>query len=782
MDRLNITTHLIAIITAFSAFTMPIALEVLNRVKSRYGSAYYMDSIEQIIGFRIQLLFRELITTLIALIGFSLFVSSVDRATFSDNYVLLSELLFSLIVSALLIKEFRFIKTVFLATRSDSLVTEHLIYELSRINSNDPNHSQEVELLIQIACYNIEKTAITSDKSTEKRLFELIEKTCINQENSIDTLTIKRLVDGLAATLTSARKTNRRDKYVSLQRDYGRLLVLFFDRKIKNYNIFEQFSNELYEESIKELNSAQYWLLRADFLIDVHTWDIQSPETITFIDNHVRRLIDFIVDKKPELLPELIDNYRKFISYDSDFSADIHRLSHLFGDYNSNHSDEMSRFTEAYKERLKNNPQDCIDKFTLLLGKYTQDALTPSTSVERYEEVKQITIEYKQEMVTEIIKEVGAQIAKRTVQHTLRVLAQKGHWRCILDCHESVSPANSRIIRLGINLLPASLNSIIQQLGKPYGYSSSNSEELSQAYIRAIPILVMYAVYCWRVQNLNKNLSFGINAITNSLNMGEKNILNANNMLTELKQSSYYAKSSVYAEAFCSHFDIKHEEAEFNKVVIPILRKTQKYLKNQLVEIKRTQPLSETIKQKYMDSILMKGKDLSKKFPLFACVSLSKDKQEPFKRPARSYNRDMFLDNTGVGRCYSDYRIIKRIHHNIAHKMIATEGSPLSTLEFENLKDNDLLIMTHKDWQNFKKSKDIDEHRNIKRHLVTSETPLETFYIYNTEDCLPIVTLYSPEIDDKSTPLGENMSNAFDFRFVDKDGQITVEIDAHIYF
>ncbi len=60
MDRLSITTHLIAVLTAFSAFTMPIALEVLNRVKNRYGSAHYMDSIEQIMGFKIQLLFREL--------------------------------------------------------------------------------------------------------------------------------------------------------------------------------------------------------------------------------------------------------------------------------------------------------------------------------------------------------------------------------------------------------------------------------------------------------------------------------------------------------------------------------------------------------------------------------------------------------------------------------------------------------------------------------------------------------------------------------------------------
>jgi hypothetical protein len=130
MDRLSITTHLIAVLTAFSAFTMPIALEVLNRVKNRYGSAHYMDSIEQIMGFKIQLLFRELIVTLIALISFTLFVCSVDKILFKDSYVLFTEFLFSLITSVLLLKEFKFIKTVFLATRSDNLVTEHLISKL----------------------------------------------------------------------------------------------------------------------------------------------------------------------------------------------------------------------------------------------------------------------------------------------------------------------------------------------------------------------------------------------------------------------------------------------------------------------------------------------------------------------------------------------------------------------------------------------------------------------------------------------------------------------------
>ena len=779
MDRLSISTHLIGILTAFSAFTMPIALEVLNRVKSRYGSAHYMDSIEQIMGFKIQVLFRELIVTLIAIICFTLFVCSVDKDLFKDGYVLFTEFVFSLITSALLIKEFKFIKTVFLATRSDNLVTEHLISKLQ--TKNNTNHSEEVELLVQIACYNIEHTAITSEKSTENRLFELIEKACVNQDCSIDTDTIKRLVDGLASTLTSARNTNSRDKYVLLQRDYGRLLVLFFDRKMKDYNVFEAFSRRFYEESIKELNTGQYWLLRGDFLISIHTWDIQNPQTIRFIDSHVRSLIYFLVDKKPELLSELIDNYRNFISFESHFADDLYELSHLFGSFNPAHFKEMSSFTETYKELLTTTPQDYINNFKLLLDKYVQDALTPPVTESRLDEIMQVKYEYEQRMISEIIKRVGENAAKSTAQHTLRVLANKSQWGCILDCHESFSPAHSKVSRLGVNLLPASLNSMLQQLGQPQGHSYLNSEELSHAYVRAVPILVMYAVYSWRIQNMDENLHTCISAITSSLNMGEKSIQIANRMLNELKQATYYAKSPVYAEAFCNHFDIKHEEADFNSIVIPILSKIQNYLNNQLIEIRETQPLSEAIKQSYIDGILMKGQNLADKFPLFSFVSLSKDKKVPFKLPSNSYERERFLDNTGVGYVSRSYRFIESIYNAIALTIITNKGSSLSVLDFEVLENNHLLVMTHKDWQNFTSSKDINDFKDVKHHLVFSDEPLDAFYVYDTKESQTLVTLYNPEINQELTPLDENMGNAFEFEFIDKEGKVTVKVDAHIY-
>ncbi|MDN3701318.1 hypothetical protein ACFFUO_09515 [Vibrio artabrorum] len=782
MDRLSITTHLIAVLTAFSAFTMPIALEVLNRVKSRYGSAHYMDSIEQIMGFKIQLLFRELIVTLVALIAFTLFVSTVDDKTFSDRYVLLSELAFALITSALLIKEFLFIKTVFLATRSDDLVTEHLISKLSTTSSNNTNHSREVELLIQIACFNIENTAITSEKSTEKQLFDLIESSCINNESSIDTSTLKKLVDGLAATLTSARNTNSRDKYVSLQRDYGRLLILFFDKKMLNYDVFERFSQEFYEESIKEINSGQYWLLKADFLISVNAWDIQSPNTITFIDRHIRNLIDFLVDKKPELLPELIENYRSFIAYESHFNDDLYRLSDLFGDYNNNYFEEMSSFTANNEELLKTKPQEYIDNFILLLDKYTQDSLLPSVLPNRREEIKQIASEYEQEMITEIIRELATIAAKNTAQHAIRALAQKSQWGCILDCHERFSPASSKVIRLGVSLLPSSTSCIIQQLGKSHGYSSLHSEELGSAYNRAFPLLVMYALYNWRINNLEKNLRHGVTSISGTFNIGEKTIKNAKKILSELTRSMYYAKSRSYAESLCYHFDIKHEEAEFHNATLLIIRAIKKHLNNQLQEMKRTQPLSETIKQRYIDSIRLRSKDLQSRLPLLSSASFTRERQEPRTYPAMTYSRETFLDNTDVTTSFSSKKIIEHIHSNLAFKKIEDSGLQLINLEISDLEDNHTVIMTNKDWQKWTESKDREKLNSINRYLVRSTAPLNSYYLYDSENVSPMITLFAPNHEADAIPIVEHINNAFEFRFNDNGSQVSVEIDAHIYY
>jgi hypothetical protein len=783
MDRLSITTHLIAILTAFSAFTMPIALEVLNRVKSRYGSAYYMDSIEHIMGFKVHYLFRELITTLIALILFSIFVSLVNEQTFSNGWVLFFELLFALVTSTLLVKEFLFIKTVFQATRSDNLVTNHLINKLTEpdSNSNNSNHAQEVELLIQITCYNIENTTTFTDEAIENRLFTIIEKAYENQTSLINDETIKNLLDGLAVALTSARNANNRRAYVSLQRNYAEHLILFFDRKIKNYDVFERYSEEFYEESIKELGSGHYWLMRADFLISVNMWDIQNPQTINFIDSIIRNLIDFAVREKPDLVPDIIERYRNFVGYDSYFCSDLHNLLTLFGSYNGDYYEEIQSLIEEHEEQITSDPEAYVGKFILLVNKSSHEALKCSTSIAQDEKIKTIALEYKQEMITEIMKSKGAIASRNTAQYAIRALAKENLWGYMIECFESFSPASSKASRLGFNVLPCSLSSTIEQLGKTHGFSSIHSEELNSSYQRAVPILAMYALYCWRIQNPKKRLRDGVNKITASLSLGERTIRKVKKIQSTMHHVQYFAKSFDYSHAFCRHFNIIHEVKDFHKATILIFDEIEKYLAIQLKDIIATQPLSDDIKNRYMDSVAAYPEDTLRRIPLLGCVSLTPSKQDPIVFTMQPEGRAVFLDNNDVHYSFNARSVIERIHKDIAIKQITKNGSPLETLKPSDYDENKILVITNKDWEAWAREKTRTDLNRINKHLVFTGTALGSYFTYDTKAPLPLATLYSPTGKGKGS-LHEHLRNAFEFDFRDENGIVEIQARAHVYY
>lgn len=785
MDRLSITTHLIAILTAFSAFTMPIAIEVLNRVKSRYGSAHYMDCIENIMGFKVHLLFRELIFFLITLVFFSLLVSTLNKDLMTDEFVRLWEILFSILTASILFKEFVFIRTILLATRSDDLVVDHLINTLTSNSKSEGNYTEEVELLIQIACYNLENTVTTTNKSTENRLFDLIENACLFRNKNIHYLTVKKLVEGLAATIASARKINNRDKYVSVQRKYGRLLILFFDRKIKNHDIFDQFSNNFYEESIKELNTDQYWLLKADFFIGINVWDgdIQNFGTIRFINEHVLNLIDFLADKKPSIVVDLLDNYRGLIQFESSFESDIYQLSSLFGNYNLACSHKVVSFVEENKELLGANPQEYSDKFVLLLDEHVQDALRHSNSESRRAEIKYIAAEYEMKMKCEIIKAVFEIEAKNMAEYGLSALARKGHWNCILDCCDSFNPAYSKIHRLGVNIVKSSLDSVIKRLGTLDSFGGVRSEEINHAYIRAVPLLTMYAVYSWRIKNLAKKLEDGFGQIVSSVNFRDNNIQSAQVILRNLRSVTYYAKSPVYANVFCEHFGLEHEESDFGKFVISILLELQCLIEKQIIIMRSTQPLSRNLKQDYIDNVLMTGVDIPNKYPLFSRISLSRTKKTtPVEFRVLTYERERFLDNTGVAYFNSDLGCIDYTHNLLAIKLISEHGCSVSTLDLDKFDENLTLVISSKDWAEFSRSIEPRKHKNLKRVIVRTDRPLGAFFVFDALNSMPFVTIYSTDSNEESVALGDNMKNAFTFEFIEENGQVKVKTEAHIYF
>lgn len=781
MDRLNITTHLIAILTAFSAFTMPIALEVLNRVKSRYGSAYYMDSIEHIMGFKVHYLFRELIATLIALILFSIFVSSVNEQTLSNWCVLFFELLFSLVTSTLLVKEFLFIKTVFQATRSDNLVTNHLINKLTKPNSNSSNHAQEVELLIQITCYNIENTTTFTDESIENRLFTIIKEAYENQTSLIHYETIKNLLDGLAVALTSARNANNRSIYVSLQRNYAEHLILFFDRKIKNYDVFERYSEEFYEECIKELGSGHYWLMRADFLISVDISDIHNPQTINFIDKIIRNLIDFAVREKPDLVSEIIERYRNFVGYDSYFCSDLHQLATLFGSYNADYDQEIQSLIEEHEEQIISIPEAYMDKFISLVNKSSHEALKSSTSIAQCEQIKTAALNYRQKMIIEIMKSKGAIASRNTAQYAIRALAKEHFWGHIIECFESFSPAGSKVSRLGFNVLPYSLSSIIEQLSKTHGFSSINSEELNSSYQRAVPILVMYVLYCWRIQKPKERLRDGVNEMATSLSLVARTIRNVKKIQSAMHHVQYFAKSFDYSNAFCRHFNIIHEVKEFHKATILILDEIEKDLAIQLKEIMSTQPLSDDIKNRYMNSVATCPENTLMRIPLLDCVSLTSSKQKPMVFTMPPEGRAVFLSNNDAHYSFHAKSVIKRIHHEMAIKQIIKNGSPLETLKPSDYDENKILVITNKDWEAWASKQPQTDLNRINKHLVFTEKALDFYFTYDIKALLPLATLYSPTGKGKGS-LHEHLRDAFEFDFRDENGKVEVHVRAHIYY
>lgn len=779
MEKLSITTHLMAILTAFSAFTMPIALEVLNRVKSRYGSAYYMDSIEGIMGFKVHYLFRELILTLVALIFFAICVAFSSELVFAKRTALFFELFFTFVTATLLIKQFWFIKTILLATRSDDLVTDYLIDKLSE--SNHSNHEREIELLIQIACYNIENTTAFTEESIENRLFGVIEKAYLNQTSSIHNETIKKLIDGLAVALTSARRTNNRKTYVYLQRNYAKHLILFFDRKVKNHYVFERYSDELYEESIKELSSGNYWLMKADFLISVNMWDLKSPQTVNFIDKIIRNLIDLAAREKPDLVPDILERYRNFVGYKSYFTSDLHNLLTLFGSYNADLHDEVHQLIASHEEQVTKDPESHLKQLSSLVDKAKIEAIKSSTSIDQYEKIKSTAITFEQEMILETIKSKGGIASRSTAQYAITTLAKDNLWGHIISCFERFSPAHSTVNRLGFDALPCSLSHTLEQLEKSHEFSSFDSEELARSYQRAVPILIMYIIYRWRVHNPSKSLRNRVDEITTTITLTERTIRNVRKIQSAIPHIKYHAKSKEYSHAFCKHFNIMHEESDFHKSSLIIIDEIDKYLSVQLENIIATQPLSKEIKDRYMDSVAAYPENSSRRIPLLEHVSLIQSKQEPivFNMPTES--REAFLDNNDVHYLFNARGVIEKIHDDLAFKQIEENGLALEALNLSDYNDERLIIITNHDWKAWAKDKTRTDLNRVNKHLVYTDAGLGSFFPFDINAIQPIATIYSPTREGDGF-LYDHLRDAFEFNFKDENGKVEIQAKAHIYY
>ncbi|WP_210441645.1 hypothetical protein [Vibrio crassostreae] len=783
MERLSITTHLIAVLTAFSAFTMPIALEVINRVKSRYRSAYYMDSLEEIMGFRIRSLFGQLILMLISLLLFSLIVSAFSDEQFPAKYVLPVELLFFIFTSVLLVKEFHFIKTIFLATRSDELVTNYLIDKIETGADKEAHYGKEVDLLVQIGCYNIEHTETPlGEKSIDKRLFDFIESAYKSESKHVNIGTIEDLLIGLASMLTAVRNVNNREKYVYLQREYGKHLIHFYDHQKDGDERFSRIMEKLYEESINELYSDHYWLLKADFLISVRTWDITNPYTLRIIDRHIRNLIDFLARKKPGLIVDVLDNYRNFNNFDSYLDSNIYNLSDLGGEYSPLYFDDIHNFTKKHDELLMTNPQEYAGELMLLIDKVIQEKRERlKASPEKYQQLIKDSAEFEKEIMHELIKKIGNHYSERSAQEAIRTLALYTEWHSILDCYNSISPASSRIIRVGHKLLTENINNYIDELGKSEYVGMFEREGLNHAYLKAVPILIMLSLYNWRQRNLNASIEDAVKGLVASLNLQERTISKAKAIEADMKKVIYYAGSSNYSKSFCSYFGIEHEQEAFKGASIKLLQEIESFAKNEQDTLKRTQPLSDAIKLRFEEELKDDASRLIKDYPLFHNYQVTHLKQTNFQRFIVEDARDAFLDNTGVHHSFNGLSRVGFIHSQLAFTLISTKGNTIPSLQLSKLSPSEILFITPKDWEAATSTLDLSKIGIINKNFVFTEEPLHKFYIHDTNNPQSYVTLYNPESKEEKATAEQVYADSLEIEFIDEENKVTVNLDYHIY-
>ncbi|CAK2475675.1 hypothetical protein [Vibrio crassostreae] len=783
MERLSITTHLIAVLTAFSAFTMPIALEVINRVKSRYRSAFYMDALEEIMGFKIRSLFGQLIIMLMWLLLFSLIVSALSDEQLPTKYVLAIELLLFICTSVLLVKEFQFIKTIFLATRSDDMVTDYLIGKIETDANREGYYENEVDLLVQIGCYNIEHTETPlGGKSIDRRLFEFIEDAYKDDRNHVNPNIIENLLTGLASMLTAVRNTKNREKYVYLQREYGKHLILFYDHKKDGDDIFSRMMVKLYEESIKELHSDQYWLLKADFLISVHTWDFTNPQTLRVIDQHISSLIDFLAREKPELIVDVLDRYRNLNNYDSYFAESIYNLTNLGGQYSIFAFDEISNFTKNNEELLTQSPKDYINEFIILLDKVVCDKLkTLKPSPQKYKELAQEVSEFEKEMIHEVIKEIGNRYSKRSAHEAIRTLALYKEWHCILDCYNSSSPASSRIIQIGHKLLAANINTYIGELGKSELMGVFEREGLDHAYLKAIPLLVMLSIYNWRQRNFNANVNEAVESLVNSLKLQERTISKAHAVESDMQKILYFADSPTYSRSFCSYFGIEHEQDIFKAASIKVLLEIKKFAKKEQEELRRTQPLSDVIKARMESELKEAAASSLEHTPLLHKYTVTNEKQTNYRRYVINESRETFLESTGVHHSFNGLDNIRNVHDTLAFTLINTKGKVIPDLDVTKLKPHEILFISHTDWKDATASLDMAKIGRVNHHFIHTKEPLHKYYIHNTSDAKSHVRVYNPETEQPETTLEETYQHALELEFIEEEDKVKINLDYHVY-
>lgn len=699
--EITLSTQLIAVFTAFSAFTMPIALELLNRVKSKFGSPFYVDTVEKILGFRITSFIKQLFMFISVFTVYSL-LASIAKYKFSYlyDYCIVAEVLFFSWAVFLLYREFNFLNIVYEVTKSDIIVERYIIDQLKSVKAEGavPDGIYNlINLWVQIAEYNIEFSKVGPSKNTHSRMFKFIGDACL--DTSIFNLdVVNQLLSELSKILVKSRRSEDRVSYITTQRSYGFHLINYCD-SIDSERVNNIPTQNLYMETMKEIESSEHFLCTADFLLSTSVLILNKVQALYFIDKYINDLIGLVVDRKPEIICEMMDNYRNFNNYSSYFIEELDNFYHNNYDI-IEHDEKLS----SLKFKIENDYENILIENANSIVKNIE-TLVFNTLVAKDGGLDTKALQEEQDgLKSELMKGLGVLLAKRTAKVALAKLAEGKRWNDILLCLNKFDYSGTNIHMLGTRIYPDSYQEVLFTLAdRISGQFDFRNEKVDVNYIQAVPLLVMQQIYSEFIGQDVPDFSL-VNKI--NVNVGPLTLQQLNYCKKKLEKARYYSRAEVYAISFCSFHNIEHEFDNFYSSSILVFDKFIEVISSEIERKEKEGKISLRQKERFINEFVSAESDSVSDFPLLQFyIKQIKDKKPEileendaqFPRFSENYARRDFMDNTGVHHSFTHSYILRNIHYQLLFNLISQKGKLIESFEPSELQQGDFLVIGYSD-------------------------------------------------------------------------------------
>ncbi|MFB1072731.1 hypothetical protein [Vibrio diabolicus] len=782
MYKITLTTQLIAIFTAFAAFTMPIALELLNRVKSKFGSPFYVDTVEKILGFKITGFIKQLFIFILIFTVYSL-LSSVAESKLNNinDYFIITEMLFFSWSIMLLYREFTFLRVVYEITKSDFLVEEYIFDQLKNSKANEPIQEEIYDLmnmLIQIAQYNIEFSKVSIQKKTHSKIIKFIDDSCKNNEDNINMDIVAYFLEQFPKIISRSDKCDK-EEILTAQHSYAFQLVNYLESK--NNNSKNISTTSLYFETSKELSRNEYSLSTADFLVSVSIFLIRKPATIYFIDNYVKTLLDLLIDKKPELVCVLMENYRNIHNFDSYFSDEMH---HLMSEYLSKETPYPDNKFEDVKHIIEKFESDFLIERTV---EFHEEVLTflddiknsnwfQSANIEETTKLESLIDDIKQEF----IKGLGISLAKALGIRAISRLSEKHNWKEILLCLNYFDFSGTDVHMLGTRIYPNSYSEIISSLVNSLSFkhlSSVRKDDLN--YIKSIPLLIMQQIYSHKIGDTTPNFD---ELDKTEIDLSNLTLREVNSCKKKLEKARYYANSEIYAYAFCDFHNLHNETYSIHESSLKTLDSLIENINNKIKYIEEKQPISRHQTKRFEQEFIESELNSLSLMPLLKFYEKSKKESKHKYEYKETFERKDFMEDTGTHFSFKHSYIMKDIHTKLLYNLIVKKGKLIETFIPDELQSGDYLIISSADRNDMSEMtgaslRNYSQNNNFTLLTLPYQSSLGKYYIYREKRDGSLLTLNT---NCTSEDINELYRSILNVEFNDVNGSIEVIKSASI--